>query len=147
MTVIDLSAKPLRVRISYGDGSSPLNVTPLLLSFSAQDGQEYSSGLIKTSGKLTLHCNPIEPFPESRNPRENPARWARGNLVEVDYLNPDGTFTRHERGRMRILKTPAPPTSDRRVCLRLPKLKLILPWHERRPMARRLKRWQTCNGS
>lgn len=63
-----------------------------------------------TSGTLTLHAYPVQPFTESLNPLLNTTRWARRNRVTIDIANSSGTLQRHPRGSLRILRTPKSPS-------------------------------------
>lgn len=111
--VVRLSARDYSLELRYADGTSPIDVTHLMVELTTQNGHDDLSGLIPTTGNLTLATNARQAFSESLNPRLNPTRWARGARLTVWVADSSGTLRRHPRGALRILKVPAAPRKGR----------------------------------
>lgn len=67
-------------------------------------------GLLPITGTLTLTY--WQYAPEDMNPRVNPQRWQRGQVIRVQVLNESGVFEPHPCGLLYILKEPLPPHPD-----------------------------------
>lgn len=74
--------------------------------------QRDSSGLFLVTGQLELM--PLEVNPESLNPRDNRARWHRGQVIEITCADQSGILVPHRHGRLYLLKAPQPPSSTNR---------------------------------
>lgn len=105
--ILDLGNNPITVQLAYPNGSSPITVP--VLAFDVQDSHLGSDGLSKTTGTLTIPASPLEAFPEALDPLTNPARFARKCQVIATIKDSTGAIVPHPRGRLRILKVPAPP--------------------------------------
>lgn len=113
MTILDLMAVQMRVSVGIQDAVTEdidwLDVTSAYKAFEPADAQiAGGTGLIKTTAKLMLAASPVVSPGESMNPLLNPARWARGNPVWVEYWDGSEWLT-HPRGRLRILNPPGIP--------------------------------------
>jgi hypothetical protein len=111
--MLDLASRIHRVTITQPDGSNPLDVTDLVDTLTLQNSRLDQSGLYKITGKLTLKAYPYSAFSESLDPLVNRSRWRRGNRIVIDVLQDDGSWLRHPRGAVRILKQPARPYRGR----------------------------------
>jgi hypothetical protein len=104
--ILDLGNN-ISVSLAYPDGSGAIAVP--VLQFDAKDAHLASDGLSKTTGTLVIPASPVDAPPEPLDPLVNPARFARGCRVIVQIKDNTGATVMHPRGRLRILKPPAPP--------------------------------------
>ncbi|XGV99635.1 MAG: hypothetical protein ACAF41_11935 [Leptolyngbya sp. BL-A-14] len=91
-------------------GADAQDWSKTLKSFDVGLPKRDRSGLLQTTATLLLTY--WDYAPESMNPRLNPARWHRGQTVNV-LLSFDGvTYTPHPLGTLYIVKEPLPSNPD-----------------------------------
>lgn len=107
---LDLRTRNFKVMLRYANGTNAIDVSPLVESFVVSNSGLDESGLMESSGTLSLAAFPLAGWSESLNPKFNAARFARRSQVEVWIEDEFGNLEHHPRGRLRILKSPKPAT-------------------------------------
>ncbi|MBL1176807.1 hypothetical protein [Pantanalinema sp. GBBB05] len=101
------SAHKLRVRV----GPDELNFDRQYTSFEVGRASRDSSGLLTTTGTLTLAVTKYPAPVATMNPRtaEGRALWHRGQLIKLQVTKSNGTWADHPCGWLYILAEPLPP--------------------------------------